>query len=341
MDHYDIFISYSRKDSRIVDDVVSKLKQHGFSVWLDKNGIESGDAFKRVIVKAIEKSKCVLFFSSIDSNLSKWTAKEIGVAVYENKYIIPVLIDKSKYNPEVKFDLINLDYIDFTDSSSRSEMFVKLIKTLSIKCDKIVGNNREGNETSASKLSNAHWHKIPTNYWRSFLADLKKRNALVNFILIAIQLLGILSLIPGISRTLWSISLLDSPEWSFSEIYGKGFIPGLLMSISIIISNGFTLRWSRKGVYLLFILFVLIFIPTIWNEFEEYVYFSVFAMLGIFTYWGVLLIPYKEISTWKRCDPNTNSLSYLSIVALVIWGVTLVFLPPIMAKATGFKDNLF
>ena len=103
MDHYDIFISYSRKDARIVDDVVSKLKQHGFSVWLDKNGIESGDAFKRVIVKAIEKSKCVLFFSSIDSNLSKWTAKEIGVAVYENKYIIPVLIDKSKYNPEVKF----------------------------------------------------------------------------------------------------------------------------------------------------------------------------------------------------------------------------------------------
>ena len=52
--NYDIFISYSRTDALIVDDVVSRLEQHGFRIWIDKNGIESGDAFKRVIVKAVE-----------------------------------------------------------------------------------------------------------------------------------------------------------------------------------------------------------------------------------------------------------------------------------------------
>ncbi len=138
MNKYDIFISYSRHDTEIVNKIVSILEHEGFKIWIDKNGIESGDAFKHVIVKAIEQSSCVLFFSSIASNSSKWTAKEIGVAAYENKCIIPILIDNSKYNPEVKFDLINLDHIDFSDIRQWEEPLKRLLNTLRAKCDKMV-----------------------------------------------------------------------------------------------------------------------------------------------------------------------------------------------------------
>jgi formylglycine-generating enzyme required for sulfatase activity len=109
---YDVFISYSRKDYKAVLPFVERLKANGVSLWMDTTGVESGDAFKQTIVSAILESAVVLFFSSKDSNASKWTAKEIGVAVSEEKKIIPIKLDNSKYNPTLLFDLVNLDYIE-------------------------------------------------------------------------------------------------------------------------------------------------------------------------------------------------------------------------------------
>lgn len=127
---HDIFISYSRKDSEIVYQVVQKLESAGFSIWIDKNGVESGDAFKGVIVKAIENCRAVVFFSSITANSSPWITKEISVAIYEKKRIIPVHLDDCKYNSEIKFDLINLDYIEMTDPQQIEDGTQRLIRSL-------------------------------------------------------------------------------------------------------------------------------------------------------------------------------------------------------------------
>lgn len=134
MDKNNIFISYSRHDEKIVHQIVSMLQRDGFSIWIDKTGIESGDAFKRVIVNAIESADVVLFFSSEGSNSSKWTTKEVGVALYENKPIIPIKLDNSKYNSEIKFDLINLDYVDLTDGNISDFQYDRLVKALKSKC---------------------------------------------------------------------------------------------------------------------------------------------------------------------------------------------------------------
>jgi len=133
---YDVFISYSRKDKRVVNMFVDRLTREGFYVWIDKDGIESGDAFKHVIVNAIEQSSVVVFFSSEASNTSLWTSKEIGVAIYENKPIIPVKLDNARYNSEIKFDLINLDYIELRGGVPTEEVYARLVKTLRHKCNK-------------------------------------------------------------------------------------------------------------------------------------------------------------------------------------------------------------
>lgn len=101
----------------MVNEFVERLEREGFSVWIDRDGIESG--FKRIILQAIKNSAVVLFFSSQHSNQSGWTAKEIGVAVKYQKPIIPILLDGSNFNEEVEFDLINLDFIDNQDASLR------------------------------------------------------------------------------------------------------------------------------------------------------------------------------------------------------------------------------
>lgn len=59
---YDIFVSYSRRDSELVLSVVKQLQKKGFTTWIDKDGIESGDAFKSVIVRAIKYFDVFLFF---------------------------------------------------------------------------------------------------------------------------------------------------------------------------------------------------------------------------------------------------------------------------------------
>lgn len=126
----DIFISYSRYDFDVVNELVTSLEQEGYSIWIDRDGIESGDDFKRVILKAIKESKVVLFFSSEHSNVSNWTAKEIGVAVKYKKHIIPMMLDESNFNEAVEFDLINLDYVDYSKASTRLAMRERLCKTL-------------------------------------------------------------------------------------------------------------------------------------------------------------------------------------------------------------------
>lgn len=135
---YDIFISYSRRDSKIVDDFCKDLEMLGYHVWIDKDGIESGNDFKEKIVCAIENARIVVFFSSVSSNSSEWTAKEIGIANSRKKQIIPVKIDNSKYNRQVEFDLINLNYIDYSDEKTRKEKKVLFLKSVQKQCPIIV-----------------------------------------------------------------------------------------------------------------------------------------------------------------------------------------------------------
>ncbi len=127
---YDVFISYSRKDSEIVNRIVQILSAKGICSWMDKDGIESGDSFKTVIVSAIERSGVFLFFSSISSNSSEWTVKEVNLAIYKKKPIIPIRLDETEYNPSILFDLVGLDYIDILTEQIESSIESKLIKSI-------------------------------------------------------------------------------------------------------------------------------------------------------------------------------------------------------------------
>lgn len=127
---YDIFISYSRKDTKQVLSIVQSLHEKNFTIWIDKDGIESGDAFKSVIVHAIKNSDVFLFFSSRNSNESSWTVKEVNTAVHLKKYIIPVRLDDADYDDSILFDLVGLDFVDLSIEEKREAALNKLINTL-------------------------------------------------------------------------------------------------------------------------------------------------------------------------------------------------------------------
>ena len=126
MMHYDVFISYSRKDyadvngniipGNEVSKIMGALSKAGISYWFDKEGIIHGEDFGEKILQYIKESKIFVYLSTAAANDSEWTRKEIASAVMYKKKIIPVRIDDSPYHDSVMFRIADLDYINYVSN---------------------------------------------------------------------------------------------------------------------------------------------------------------------------------------------------------------------------------
>lgn len=125
----DIFISYSRMDSELVNQIYERLEKSGYKCWLDMDGMYSGVSFKKVIVDAIKQSKFLLFMSSENSNKSRNVISEVSIAVEYGKKIIPVRLDMSPYSESIEYDIINHDYVVY-DQTRQEDSFKELLKKI-------------------------------------------------------------------------------------------------------------------------------------------------------------------------------------------------------------------
>lgn len=125
--HYtNVFISYSHQDKAIAERICSLLNGYGITYWIDREGVRHGDDFKEDIVDAIVRSDILLFISSVNSNKSRNTIKEVSVAENSNKPILPVRIDESPYNKSLEYDLCNRHWIQLKDMDSLEEFGLQL-----------------------------------------------------------------------------------------------------------------------------------------------------------------------------------------------------------------------
>ena len=127
---YDVFISYSRRDyineegnvleGNIVTKIKDVLKANGISYWIDEDGINSGDEFARLITDSIKNSKILVFVSTVNSNLSEWTRKEIATAISYKKKIIPFRYDDTPFNDSLVLYLADLDFISYSKNGEKA-----------------------------------------------------------------------------------------------------------------------------------------------------------------------------------------------------------------------------
>ena len=135
---YDVFVSYSRRDADCVRPVVDRLTAEGYGCWMDVSGIESGDEFSSKIVDAIEASRIVVFFSSAESNASKWTKRELAIADARDKPIIPVRLDDAPYSNAIELILAGVDYIDFQTVELQIATTERLLRSIREKIRKAI-----------------------------------------------------------------------------------------------------------------------------------------------------------------------------------------------------------
>ncbi len=118
----DIFISYSRHDLQQVIAIRDELKEMSrIDSWIDLKGIESGEQFVNVIIKAIERAKVVLFMISKSSMQSEYTKKEVMYAKNIGKKVVPVILDHSSLSGWFLFEFGTIDYVDIHNPMHRQK----------------------------------------------------------------------------------------------------------------------------------------------------------------------------------------------------------------------------
>ena len=88
---HDIFLSYSRTDSEIMQKVKQSFKDAGFAVWTDEKIEIGASSWQVAIEKAIQESYCLVVILSPDAVTSEWVREEINYAKFQEKPIFPIL----------------------------------------------------------------------------------------------------------------------------------------------------------------------------------------------------------------------------------------------------------
>lgn len=124
-----LFISYSRKNSIIVDQLYDQLCSSGFSVWVDREAIQAGDYWRSKIVNAIERSDFFIIALSKDSVISKNVLKELDLAENFNIPVVPVIIEEVDIPSEMQYQLSGIQRLDFlSDFAAGYELLLEVLK---------------------------------------------------------------------------------------------------------------------------------------------------------------------------------------------------------------------
>ncbi|MEO7838040.1 MAG: toll/interleukin-1 receptor domain-containing protein [Anaerolineales bacterium] len=105
------FISYSRDNSDFAVRLAKDLRMAGYDIWLDQLDIHTGARWDDEVEKALEKSTTFLMILTPESIQSQNVKDEVGYAIDNGKYILPVLLKPCK----IPFRLRRFQFVDFTN----------------------------------------------------------------------------------------------------------------------------------------------------------------------------------------------------------------------------------
>lgn len=95
---YDVFISYSRRDTDIANKICEAFDKVNITYFIDRKGIGGAYEFPEILANAILDSKLFLYLASHNSYNSKFTNSEVIFAFNkkEKNCVLPYIIDGSE-----------------------------------------------------------------------------------------------------------------------------------------------------------------------------------------------------------------------------------------------------
>jgi len=115
-----VFISYSRRDSAVVEGIVSQLEAEGFEVWFDREDIKPGKQWRKQIVEGIDTADVFVLNLSPDSGASVNVLKELNLAEESlDPFILPVMLKDMKIPNEMRYQLAGNQFISYFQDPKR------------------------------------------------------------------------------------------------------------------------------------------------------------------------------------------------------------------------------
>lgn len=127
-DELRIFFSYSTKDKTIIARLKDSLERYGFEVFVahDEGAIEPAVEWQNDIIDNIKK--CDIFIPFITKNFkeSEWADQETGMAIINEKFILPLGVDLYPYGFIGKIQSLKVNKKKLTSKISREfETYIK------------------------------------------------------------------------------------------------------------------------------------------------------------------------------------------------------------------------
>ncbi|MFI4975463.1 MAG: TIR domain-containing protein [Caulobacterales bacterium] len=109
---HDVFISYSSADKLAADAVCHGLEAQGIRCWIAPRDQIAGKPYGEQITAAIHDAKVLVLIFSEHVNQSHAVHNEIDLAAGDNIAIIPFRITGDDFNPELRFYLGRVHWLD-------------------------------------------------------------------------------------------------------------------------------------------------------------------------------------------------------------------------------------
>ncbi|HEX6271015.1 MAG TPA: toll/interleukin-1 receptor domain-containing protein [Anaerolineales bacterium] len=107
-----VFTSYSRRDTEIVDTVVGEMTRAGIDVWLDRADIKAGNTWRVQIVEAIDTCAAFVLMLSPNSAASDNVRREIDLSQDSGCTIFAMMLEPVKIPAAIRYQLAGLQFID-------------------------------------------------------------------------------------------------------------------------------------------------------------------------------------------------------------------------------------
>ena len=124
---FNVFISHSTADMKIVDELGIWLQNFGLGAYVAEHYPQPGIPLPSKVAGAIDNCDCFIALLTVDGNRSEFVNQEIGYALKGEKLVVPI-VEEGVVKP--KGFLQGVEYIPFskydpTDAISRVAYFLR------------------------------------------------------------------------------------------------------------------------------------------------------------------------------------------------------------------------
>src|SRR5258708_5452161 len=135
-----IFISYHHQDAEFAENLLFRIKDAGFSSWVDSENLRAGEDWQVGIDQAIKSALALIVIITPEAQASEYVTYEWSFAWGAGVKVIPVMYKQTQLHPRLK----TLQYLDFTNFPTRP--WDKLIEAL-----KVAASSHISSATQASQ----------------------------------------------------------------------------------------------------------------------------------------------------------------------------------------------